>query len=103
MTTLRTAALRAALEAPPPEPVGWVYIDRATGQRTYSRHMAGVVNHTEVVEVPVYAEPFHAEPPRREWRGLTEEEIDAALPHEPGDLDFVCARAIEAALKEKNA
>jgi hypothetical protein len=50
-------ALRAALDAPPPEPVGWVYINRATGERTFSRHMAGVVNHTEVVEVPVYAEP----------------------------------------------
>jgi hypothetical protein len=41
-------------------------------------------------------------PPRREWRSLSKEEIHAALPHEPGDLDFVCARAIEDALKEKN-
>jgi hypothetical protein len=43
-----------------------------------------------------------AHPPRREWRSLSEKEIGDVLPHEPGDLDFVCARAIEAALKEKN-
>jgi len=40
--------------------------------------------------------------PVREWQWLTDEEIAAALPHEPGDLDFACALAIEAALKEKN-
>jgi hypothetical protein len=45
---------------------------------------------------------LYTHPPRREWQGLSEEEIHAALPHEPGDLDFVCARAVEAALKEKN-
>jgi hypothetical protein len=43
-----------------------------------------------------------AQPPRREWQRLTVEEIAAALPHEPGHLDFVCARAIEQALREKN-
>jgi hypothetical protein len=46
---------------------------------------------------------LYTHPPRREWRSLSKEEIHAALPHEPGDLDFVCARAIEAALKERNA
>ena len=46
--------------------------------------------------------PLYTHPPRREWVGLTDEEIDAALPHEPGDLDFACARAIEQALRRKN-
>jgi hypothetical protein len=48
------------------------------------------------------ASPLYAAPPRREWKSLSKEEIHAALPHEPGDLDFVCARAVEAKLKERN-
>lgn len=32
---------------------------------------------------------------------LADDEIAAALPHEPGDLDFVCARAIEQAVLAK--
>ena len=32
---------------------------------------------------------------------LSDDEIAAALPHEPGDLDFVCARAVEAAVRAK--
>ncbi len=54
---------------------------------------------------------LYAHPPRREWRGLTEEEIeritsnlmtsgDGYLRFSVSLLDF--ARAIEAALKEKN-
>jgi hypothetical protein len=54
-------------------------------------------------QVPVKTgDLLYTHPPRREWRSLSEEEIHAALPHEPGDLDFVCARAIEAALRSKN-
>jgi len=147
-TAALMTTLRAALNVPPPEPVGWLYIDRATGQRTYSRHMAGVVNHTEVVEVPVYAEPManqtktsgspiqsepvawmtpgqdlhlnnpegfrfsdwtplYTHPPRREWQGLTEKEFHEACwcsgqDGVVGSREDAC-RAIEAALKEKNA
>ena len=50
--------------------------------------------------------PLYAHPPRREWRGLTEEEREAAIKWAM-DLDNTqfsrtVARAIEAALKEKN-
>jgi hypothetical protein len=43
-------------------------------------------------------------PPRREWRGLSEEErADILFPlTAAGDSDMECARAIEAALKERN-
>jgi len=42
-------------------------------------------------------------PPRREWRGLTEEEIDALWPAPICDgHNKAFARAIEAALKERN-
>jgi hypothetical protein len=59
------------------------------------------IDPTLVWKLPIGTKLYTA-PSRREWQGLTEEEIHAALPHEPGDLDFVCARAIEDALKEKN-
>jgi hypothetical protein len=39
---------------------------------------------------------------RREWVGLTDEEIDTALPGYPIDYKDKFARAIEAILKEKN-
>jgi hypothetical protein len=43
-------------------------------------------------------------PPRREWRGLSEEErADILFPlTAAGDSDMECARAVEAALKERN-
>lgn len=47
--------------------------------------------------------PLYTHPPRRTWQSLTEEEIATAAPDEPFDLDFAYARAIEAALKERNA
>jgi hypothetical protein len=46
-------------------------------------------------------------PPRREWRGLTEEDINAEMPYCHNEFDLAefkdFARAIEAALKERNA
>jgi len=49
-------------------------------------------------------EPLYTHPPRREWRSLTEEEkADILFPlTAAGASDMECARAIEAALKEKN-
>jgi hypothetical protein len=45
--------------------------------------------------------PLYTHPPRREWRGLKEEEIVAIFLLAPTQPAF--ARAIEAALKERNA
>jgi hypothetical protein len=63
-------------------------------------------------ECYVCASPKHgaAAPPRREWQSLTEEEISDIFEAEPryhyppiGATDREFARAIEQALKEKNA
>ncbi len=55
------------------------------------------------------AAPLYTHPPRREWRGLTEEEISDIFEAEPryhyppiGATDREFARAVEAALKERN-
>ena len=47
--------------------------------------------------------PFYEAPPKREWQGLTQEDIDIAFDdtQEGGGFDDF-ARAIEAKLKEKN-
>jgi hypothetical protein len=47
---------------------------------------------------------MYAEPPRREWRSLTNEEIYPLYNEPRSDAEILeFARAIEAALKEKNA
>jgi hypothetical protein len=96
-------ALRAALEQqdepkgggnlPPPlqaepveEPVAW-------------RHKgAGHFTVTPLVSKFPEWEPLYTHPPRREWKSLTEEEIDRWTP----EIHTVI-RAVEQALKEKNA
>ncbi len=54
-------------------------------------------------DLPVGA-PLYTTPPRREWQGLTEEEIVkiAVECHRVSPSEFYFARAIEAALKERN-
>jgi hypothetical protein len=50
--------------------------------------------------------PLYTHPPRRTWRGLTEEEIDSVMPYCHNEFDLAefkdFARAVEAALKEIN-
>ncbi len=50
--------------------------------------------------------PLYTHPPRREWVGLKDEEIDSVTPYCHNEFDLAefkdFARAIEAALKEKN-
>jgi hypothetical protein len=70
---------------PVEEPVAW-------------RHKgAGHFTVTPLVSKFPEWEPLYTAPPRREWRGLTEEELDRWTP----EIHSVI-RAIEAALKEKN-
>ena len=92
-------ALRAALEQPEQEPVAWQWLNTAHFRK----------------KLPADAEPgawnpLYTHPPRREWRGLTEEEkreCAQAMDAEPlaeGWPELVkFARAIETALKEKNS
>jgi hypothetical protein len=79
-------ALRAALAEPQMQPCA----GRNCGSTNPNLHSAECF------------EDYEKSTGMNQWQGLTDEEIFAALPHEPGDLDFACARAIEAALKEKN-
>jgi hypothetical protein len=44
---------------------------------------------------------FYTTPPKKEWVGLTDEEIKNSMQGHNTQVDF--ARAIEAKLKEKNA
>ena len=80
--------LRAALAQKEQEPVAWL-------KTMYSgtRPMLEVDHLRKDTSTPVYTHP-----PRREWQGLTEEEIDRWTP----EIHPVI-RAIEQALKEKNA
>jgi hypothetical protein len=81
------------VNAPQQKPVAW-------------RHKgAGHFTVTPLVSKFPEWEPLYTAPPRREWQGLTEEEIDRVVvllgfaQFSPPEV----ARAIEQALKEKNA
>ena len=90
-------ALRAALEQPEQEPVAILH-------RYPSKASLRVVYTDEITEVDEGSWPLYLHPPRREWRGLTEEEIQSihdTYHKRMGPKEF--ARAIEAALKERNA
>jgi len=91
-------AIKAALEQPEQEPVAWQWLNTAHFRK----------------KLPADAEPgawnpLYTHPPRRDWRGLTEEEISDIFEAEPRyhyppicatDREF--ARAIEQALRSKN-
>jgi len=93
-------ALKAALEQPEQEPVAWIQPDHLQKAK-----QAPFLCRVEPTQRCADFVPFFTHPPRREWRGLTEEDIwtlaanslDSVL----GRLHF--ARAIEATLKERNA
>ncbi len=100
-------ALKAALEQPvQAEPVAWRTFDGEGGYdyRTYDDNEnyryawdRRNPNHKEWVE------PLFTHPPRREWRSLSEEEIQSihdTYHKRMGPQEF--ARDIEAKLKEKN-
>ena len=99
--------LRAALaqEEQEQEPVARVL--QTVGQYHTGRFVAEV----ETVRRLRDGENLYTHPPRREWQGLTEEEIEAVWQNHvlPGFVDrqkfyspIVYAQDIEAALKERN-
>ena len=92
-------SLRAALEQPEQEPVAWRF-KRLVNQDFETDWVLTKYEPPNGVNV-VAIEPLYTHPPRREWRGLTEEEIVAIFLLAPTQPAF--ARAIEAALKERNA
>jgi hypothetical protein len=84
------ASLRAALEQPEQEPVAWMVYTQD------GKSVCVTDNPADFIEWRSF--PLFTHPPRREWRGLTEEEAAACW--------FVSSvktwQAIEAALKERN-
>jgi hypothetical protein len=78
-------ALRAALAQQEPEPVG--RFTRFNGE--WKESPTGI--------------PLYEHPPRREWQSLSEEEIDAVWEGaQVFNTHYDIARAVEAALKERN-
>jgi hypothetical protein len=104
-------ALCAALEQPGQEPVAFMYVGIKHDGTTHGPHLIWEPEYMDAMsaEKGVRAVPLYTHPPRREWRGLTDEEISDIFEaesryHYPPicatDREF--ARAIEAALKERN-
>jgi hypothetical protein len=102
MTTLREAA-QQALEQPEQEPVAYLYHD------AQSAHDANPMLHSTLLVMATERRPecrnetpLYTHPPRREWRGLTEEDRSVLFStHFNSPYELV--NAIEAALKERNA
>jgi hypothetical protein len=87
----------AALEQPEQEPVAWLE----------SPYGSIRMNTTMRFQFPPqslkWKIPLYTHPPRREWRGLTEEDIYPLYSEPSSDAEMVeFARAIEAALRSKN-
>ena len=90
------AALRERLAKPEQEPVAWVWPTDWELSPEDAFSWVQTAHHT----IPLYTAP-----PRREWVGLTEEEIKelcAANGWDSSWQSMLFARAIEAKLREKN-
>ena len=85
------------------EPVAWFTEDHREDKSatTYSKKMAERWKEKGWPVTPLYTAP-----PQREWKGLTDEEIEKLFIWQEWSEDFAeyepVARAIEAKLKEKN-
>jgi len=96
-------ALRAALEQPEQEPVAMC----RTWHKGSDQH-AELLDWTDALEaLPDGEHHLYTHPPRREWRGLSKDEslkMWGMRSDGPSNLEIIgFARAIEAALKERNA
>ena len=111
------AQLRAALAERKPEPVAWQYV-WPDGHVYTTDSKQRMDRYREGAEERIPPEScgrvrvLYTHPPRREWQGLTDEEIADAIRPLCGENESVLRqlidfsideyRAIEAALKEKN-
>ena len=111
---------RKASEPPKQEPVATLEITTPENWRFTSEHILDLGGWGKRIKLPVGAYPLYAMPPKPEWVGLTDEEINEAqevayrsfrryemsargqliMPADSVDWHF--ARAVEAKLKEKN-
>jgi len=101
-------ALRAALAQPEQEPVAWNSVGATSLE--FETECSDGTRFLNVAEMPSHAVRWRiVAPPRREWRGLTMQEINA-LPEVGGrmwnmgvaEAVLQAIRAVEAALKERN-
>ncbi len=96
-------SLRAALEQPEQEPVAWMVYTQD------GKSVCVTDNPADFIEWRSF--PLYTHPPRREWRGLTnlefvQIELKLRKYHDYDRYDLSLnefGRAIEAALKERNA
>jgi len=90
-------AIKTALAEPEQEPVAWMVYTQDGKSVCVTDNPADFTDEHRAL-------PLYTHPPRREWRGLSEEEIlplYSMLPSSHAEmLEF--ARAIEAALRSKN-
>ena len=84
------------------EPIAWMVITDG-GWEWEDNHWISPVkqNGDWFLQFPIYLP--EQEPPKREWQGLTDEEIEDACWTEVDQRLRSFTRAIEAKLKEKNA
>ena len=75
------------IDLPEPKPVAWMNPNEESDGYAFSFKQQGV-----------FTVPLYAAPPKKEWQGLTDEEIENCFEMSM----FGTCRAIEAKLKEKN-
>ncbi|MFM2007608.1 MAG: hypothetical protein RLZZ09_3263 [Pseudomonadota bacterium] len=97
-------ARNAALEQPEQEPVAWMRPDNRVSEESTARTQFS----RGAVKPPIGTwTPLYTHPPRRAWRGLSKDEslkLWGMRSDGPSNTEITSyARAIEAALKERNA
>jgi hypothetical protein len=99
-------AVKAALAQEEQEPV--LVVEQEPDYMSRGHFYEGskpFIDPTEVWKLPIGTK-LYTNPPRREWHSLTDKEIrrmGIETPGQQGGWNLVFARAVEAALKEKNA
>jgi hypothetical protein len=79
------------------EPVAYKYTDKTNPLVFYFTERKDVTPNPDVIEAALYTAP-----PRKEWVGLTDEEMENLVGFMRGNTMIDFARAIEAKLKEHN-
>jgi len=92
-------AIRTRLAQPEPEPVAYGFQNTAVTGRNRWLMLREEVPTDDQYDGQLWT-PLYTAPPKKEWVGLTDEEIYFEMPYK--DTLFEFARAIEAKLKEKN-
>jgi len=105
-------ALKAALEQPEQdvpetvcgnmEPVAWMYEGIRHDGTAHGPHLVWKTEYMDAMSANKGAKavPLYTHPPRREWKGLSEDEMGHIYVRSATHEEF--ARAIEAKLKERN-